>query len=171
MRRVCVPPKHKHISRTFVFTWTRCFGCDDEVCLERMWRFNVTGWSRWSRFKYFCSYCAHSKEDVLRCYDVRKPVNHRVPSSQMIQMSIRSEEVLKIHNMTYDDCMKIIKGMKRKPDSPAGFSVYCCKDSSICIKMNTKELIVYYNVREGFVECDDLLPFAFKNELTFNIIK
>lgn len=72
-------------------------------------------------------------------------------------------------NLAYDDCMKMVKGMKRMPDSPAHFSVYCCKDSSVCIKMNDRELIIYYSTREEFVGREDLLPVAFENELTFNI--
>lgn len=74
-------------------------------------------------------------------------------------------------NMTYDDCMRMVHGMKRMPDSPAHFSVYCCKDLKICIKMNNKKLILYYNVRDEYVDREDLLPVAFENELSFNIIK
>lgn len=76
-------------------------------------------------------------------------------------------------NMTkisYEDCVKMVYGMKRMPDSPSYFSVYCC-DSNVCVKMNNKEFIVYYNVREEYLGRVDLLPVAFKNELVFKIIK
>lgn len=74
--------------------------------------------------------------------------------------------------MTQEDCVKIVGGMKRMPDSPAHFSVYCCEASNVCVKMKNKEFIVYYNVREEFLGqgVGFLLPVAFKNELTFKII-
>ena len=72
--------------------------------------------------------------------------------------------------MTQEDCVKMLYGMKRMPDSPSHFSVYCCEDLSVCVKMKNKEFIVYYNVREEYMKRVDLLPIAFKNELTFKII-
>lgn len=73
--------------------------------------------------------------------------------------------------ISYEDCMKMVCGMKRMPDSPAHFSVYCCEASSVCVKMKNKEFIVYYNVREEYLgRIGFLLPVAFKNELTFEII-
>ena len=73
--------------------------------------------------------------------------------------------------ISYEDCMKMVCGMKRIPEkSPAGFSVYCC-DSNVCVKMKNKKFIVYYNVREEYLgRAGFLLPVAFKNELTFEII-
>lgn len=73
--------------------------------------------------------------------------------------------------INYEDCVKMVCGMKRMPDSPSYFSVYCCKDSNICVKMKREKFIVYYNVRKEYMERNDLLPVAFKNELTFEIIK
>ena len=73
--------------------------------------------------------------------------------------------------IAHEDCMRMVLGMKRMTDSPAHFSVYCCKDSNICVKMKDKYFIVYYNVKAEYVEREDLLPVAFKNELTFNMIK
>lgn len=73
--------------------------------------------------------------------------------------------------ISYEDCVKIVGGMKRMPDSPAHFSVYYCEDSNVCVKMKNKKFIVYYNVREEYLGRVDLLPVAFKNELAFKIIK
>lgn len=73
--------------------------------------------------------------------------------------------------IAYEDCVKMVCGMKRMPDSPAHFLVYCCEDSSICVKMSNEKFIVYYNVKAKYVEREDLLPVAFKNELTFNMIR
>lgn len=74
-------------------------------------------------------------------------------------------------SIPYEDCMKMVSGMKRMPDSPARFSVYCCEDSRVCVKMKNEKLIVYYNIREEYLERGDLLPIAFKNKLEFEIIK
>lgn len=52
--------------------------------------------------------------------------------------------------INYEDCVKMVRGMKRMPDSPSHFSVYCCEDSSVCVKMKREKFIVYYNVREEF---------------------
>lgn len=73
--------------------------------------------------------------------------------------------------ISYEDCVKMVHGMKRMPDSPSYFSVYCCEDSSVCVKMKREKFIVYYNVREEYLGRVDLLPAAFKNELVFKIIK
>lgn len=73
--------------------------------------------------------------------------------------------------ITYEDCVRMVCGMKRMPDSPSYFSVYCCGDSNVCVKMKNEEFIVYYNVREEYLGRVDLLPVAFKNELVFEIIK
>lgn len=73
--------------------------------------------------------------------------------------------------MTYEDCVRAVSSMKRMPDSPARFSVYCCEDSNVCVKMNNNSFILYYNVREEYVGREDLLPVAFKNELVFKIVK
>ena len=64
--------------------------------------------------------------------------------------------------MTQEDCVKMVCGMKRMPDSPAHFSVYCCEASNVCVKMKREKFIVYYNVREEFLGREDLLPVAFK---------
>lgn len=73
--------------------------------------------------------------------------------------------------MACEDCVRAVSGMKRMPDSPAHFSVYCCEDSNVCVKMNHNSFILYYNVREEYVGREDLLPVAFKNELVFKIAK
>ena len=76
-----------------------------------------------------------------------------------------------VFEISYEDCVKMMYGMKRMPDSPAHFSVYCCGDSNVCVKMKDKEFIVYYNTREEFLgRVGFLLPVAFKNELTFEIV-
>lgn len=76
------------------------------------------------------------------------------------------------HEMSYEDCMKMVRGMKRfQEKSPAGFTVYCCEDPSVCVKMNILKFIVYYNVRAEYVGRENLLPFAFENELVFEIVK
>lgn len=76
-----------------------------------------------------------------------------------------------VFKISYEDCVKIVCGMKRMPDSPSHFSVYCCESSNVCVKMKREKFIVYYNVREEFLGRVDLLPVAFKNELVFKIIK
>ena len=73
--------------------------------------------------------------------------------------------------ITHEDCVRMVCGMRRMPDSPSHFSVYCCGDSNICVKMKNEKFIVYYNVREEYLGREDLLPVAFKNELVFEIIK
>lgn len=73
--------------------------------------------------------------------------------------------------ITYEDCVRMVRGMKRMPDSPSHFLVYYCKDSNICVKMNSGKLLVFYNEREEYREREDMFPVAFKNELVFKIIK
>lgn len=73
--------------------------------------------------------------------------------------------------ITYEDCERMVRGMKRMPDSPSRFLVYCCKDSNICVKMKGEELLVFYNEREEYREREDMFPVAFKNTLTFKITK
>ena len=73
--------------------------------------------------------------------------------------------------ITYEDCVKMVHGMKRMPDSPSHFLIYSCESSNVCVKMKREKFIVYYNVREEYFGRVDLLPVAFKNELTFKIIK
>ena len=72
--------------------------------------------------------------------------------------------------ITLEDCIKMVCGMKRMPDSPAHFLIYSCESSNVCVKMKREKFIVYYNVREEYFGREDLLPVAFKNELTFEII-
>jgi len=77
-----------------------------------------------------------------------------------------------VFKISYEDCVKMVYGMKRLPElTPAHFTVYCCGDSNVCVKMKNTKFILYYNVREEYVGRVDLLPAAFKNELAFEIIK
>jgi len=76
-----------------------------------------------------------------------------------------------VFKIYYEDCVKMVCGMKRMPDSPSYFSVYCCGDSNVCVKMKNGVFIVYYNVKEEYFGRVDMLPIAFKNELVFKMIE
>ena len=97
--------------------------------------------------------------------------NNELISCRTAESKTLAVEINMVFKISHEDCVRMVRGMKRMPDSPAHFSVYCCEDSNVCVKMNNNSFILYYNVREEYVGREDLLPIAFKNKLEFGIIK